>query len=89
MRKVAIAIAVAWCALASLAGCSNATYENESGEVSERFDDGGWRLSTANIITDKSTGVEYLVVECTGGDISVCPLYNPDGTLCTETADTH
>lgn len=84
MRRIVIALAVAGCVLASLAGCS-ATYDNGSGELSDRFDNGGWRFRTMNVITDKSTGVQYLIVEGFGSEIAVCPLYNPEGTLCTET----
>lgn len=83
MRKIAIALAVAGCVLASLAGCS-ATYDNGSGEVSERFEGGEALFRTKGVITDKKTGVEYLIVE-DGRWIAVCPLYNPDGTLCTGT----
>lgn len=84
MRKIAIALAIAGCVLASLAGCS-ATYDNGSGELLERFDNGGRRFRTMNVITDKKTGVEYLIVEGFSNEIAVCPLYNPDGTPCTET----
>lgn len=84
MRRIVIALAIAGCALASLAGCSNATYENGSGELSERFEGGEALFRNKGVITDKKTGVEYLIVE-DGHRMAVCPLYNPDGTLCTET----
>lgn len=85
-RKARLALAVA--ALAACAvtfgGCSSATYEDDEGNVQTRFDDGGWRANTMNVVTDRETGVQYLIVEGYSDDIAVCPLYNPDGTLCTE-----
>lgn len=37
------------------------------------------------VIVDKETGVEYLVVDYGhGGEVSVTPLYNADGTLKTD-----
>lgn len=78
IASVAVASAIA------LGGCSSATYEDASGNAVTRFDDGGWKANTMNIVTDKKTGVQYLIVEGFDNDIAVCPLYNSDGTLCTE-----
>ena len=85
-RKARLALAVAALAAcaAACSGCSSATYEDENGEVLARFDDGGWRAHTMNVVTDRQTGVQYMIVEGYSDDIAVCPLYNPDGTLCTE-----
>lgn len=76
-------ISLAACATA-FSGCSSATYEDDEGNVQTRFDDGGWRANTMNVVTDRETGVQYLIVEGYSNDLAVCPLYNPDGTLCTE-----
>lgn len=76
-------ISLATCAFVS-SGCSSATYEDSEGNVQTRFEDDGWRANTMNVITDRKTGVKYLIVEGYSDNIAVCPLYNPDGTLCTE-----
>ena len=68
----------------STSGCSSATYTDEDGEVSNRFEGGAWRLKYMNVVVDNSTGVQYLIVEGSDGALAVCPLYNADGTLCTE-----
>lgn len=79
-----IALALAAVLILSTSGCGSATYTDKDGEVSERFDGGSWRWKYMNIVVDNSTGVQYLIAEGVDGDIAVCPLYNADGTLCTE-----
>lgn len=79
-----IALALAAVLILSTSGCSSATYRNESGEVSDRFEGGTLRWKYMNVVVDNATGVEYLIVENTDGSIAVCPLYNADGTLCVE-----
>lgn len=76
--------AAAFILLVACGGCSSATYVDESGNAQDRFDDGGWRFNTMNVITDERTGVQYLIVEGFDNEMAVCPLYNADGTLCTE-----
>lgn len=81
-KRKAIAALIVACVIAC-SGC-NATYEDGDGNARDRFDDGGWRFNTMNVITDERTGVQYLIVEGFDNEMAVCPLYNADGTLCTE-----
>lgn len=80
---VLVLILLAACVIAC-SGCGGATYVDEDGNAQDRFDDGGWRFNTMNVITDERTGVQYLIVEGFDNEMAVCPLYNADGTLCTE-----
>lgn len=79
-----VALAIVAVVVLSTSGCGRATYTDEDGSVSTRFNGGSWRWKYMNVVVDNATGVQYLIVEGEDGDIAVCPLYNADGTPCTE-----
>lgn len=81
MKRTAAIIAALALALA-VSGCSAKTTDSEGNQV-ERFDDNGWRFNSMNIVVDRETGVEYLIVEGMNNEMAICPLFEADGTLST------
>lgn len=82
MRRLVVILALAAACILLVSGCSAQTVDTD-GNYTNRFDDGGWRFNSMNVIVDRETGVEYLIVEGFDNEMAVCPLYEADGTLCT------
>ncbi len=85
IRNAIAAVMVAVAVVAGFTGCtvSSEMVRDDDGVVVDRFDrDGGWRFRQMNVITDRLTGVQYLIVESFDNDVAVCPLLEPDGSPC-------
>ena len=85
IRNAVAAVMVAVAVVAGFTGCtvSSEMVRDDDGVVVDRFDrDGGWRFRQMNVITDRLTGVQYLIVESFDNDVAVCPLLEPDGSPC-------
>lgn len=80
MKRLAIVLIAAVCAMLALTGCSAQTVDADGNKM-VRFDDGGWRLNSMNVIVDRETSVEYLIVEGFDNEMAICPLYEADGTM--------
>lgn len=83
MKRLAMILIAAACVILALPGCSAQTVDAD-GNKTDRFDDGGWRLNSMNVIVDRETGVEYLIVEGFDNEMAICPLYEADGTMSTK-----
>ena len=81
MKRTAAIIAALALALA-VSGCSANTTDSEGNQV-ERFEDNSCRFNIMNIVVDRETGVEYLIVEGMNNEMAICPLFEADGTLST------
>lgn len=81
MRRFAMILALSACILLA-AGCSAQTVDADGSKIN-RFDDGGWRVNSMNVIVDRETGVEYLIVEGFDNEMAICPLYEADGSMST------
>ena len=83
MKRLTMVLVAAVCAMLALTGCSAKTVDVDGNKM-DRFDDGGWRLNSMNVIVDRETGVEYLILETFNNEIAICPLYEADGTMSTK-----
>ena len=83
MKRLAIVLIAAVCAMLALPGCSAQTVDANDNKI-DRFDDGGWCFNSMNVIVDRETGVEYLIVEGLDNEMAICPLYEADGTMSTK-----
>lgn len=81
MRRIGIALICAALAL-SLVGCGNVQTKSEE-PSSPRIVSDTATVSSCAIFTDTETGVQYMFVK-NGYGCVITPLYNADGTLCTE-----
>lgn len=81
MKRTAAIIAAFALALA-VSGCSAKTTDSEGNQV-ERFENNSLWVNNMNIVVDRETCVEYLIVEGKNYQMAICPLFEADGTLST------